>query len=213
MLRIMKLKLREGRRLGKISSSMFDREEGASRQGLFLKDLRNQRRWTQSHISFNLPVLYLSSWYWNLSDGTNWSWGRRKVKVTAGWSQALSGQGQPWPPRARWGLSWTTLAPIWSMARSSRRCRPAFVRQKALMRLVEVEVECMEVGKQFRRHNCSGSESYCQQEYTTHRLVALKVTKGKSVELAIDDFHFPSCCSCHLRLWSTPPIHLTILNC
>ena len=99
MLRIMKLKLREGRRLGKISSSMFDREEGASRQGLFLKDLRNQRRWTQSHISFNLPVLYLSSWFWNLSGGTNCSWGRKKVKVTAGWSQALSGQGQPWPPR------------------------------------------------------------------------------------------------------------------
>ena len=24
-------------------------------------------------------------------------------------------------------------------------------------------------------HNYSGSESYCQQEYTTHRLVALKV--------------------------------------
>ena len=56
MLRIMKLKLREARRLGKISSSMFDREKGAFRQRLFLKDLRNQRRWTQSHISFNLPV-------------------------------------------------------------------------------------------------------------------------------------------------------------
>ena len=78
----------------------------------------------------------------------------------------------------------------------------------------------MKIGKQFQRQNYSGSESYCQQEYTTHRLVALRyknwkkknlehyfrykiilqVNKGKSVELAIDDFQFPSCCNCHLRL-------------
>ena len=57
MSRIMKLKLHEARRLGKISGSMFDREEGADRQRLFLKDQRKQRRWAQSHISFNLPVL------------------------------------------------------------------------------------------------------------------------------------------------------------
>merc|ERR1712223_184232 len=44
-IRIMKLKLREARRLGKVSASMFDREEGADRQRLFLKDQRNQRRW------------------------------------------------------------------------------------------------------------------------------------------------------------------------
>ena len=57
MLRIMKLKLREARRLGKVSGSMFDREEGASRQRLFLKDQRDQRRWTQSHISFACTVV------------------------------------------------------------------------------------------------------------------------------------------------------------
>ena len=45
MLRIMKLKLREARRLGKVSSSMFDREEGALRQRRFLKDQGDQRRW------------------------------------------------------------------------------------------------------------------------------------------------------------------------
>merc|ERR1712223_2368661 len=65
-IRIMKLKLREARRLGKVSASMFDREEGADRQRRFLKDQRNQRR-------------------------------------------------------------------------SSRQCRPAFVRRKALTRPVEVE--------------------------------------------------------------------------
>ena len=38
----MKSKVREARRLGKVSGSMFDREEGAFRQRRFLKDQRDQ---------------------------------------------------------------------------------------------------------------------------------------------------------------------------
>jgi len=159
-IRIMKLKLREARRLGKVSASMFDREEGADRQRRFLKDLRDQRRW----------------------------------------DKLLLGKEE---------------------SESHCRMEPGFVRPRAAvttsgqMRFVlnDVSADLMD-GKIFQTVQTGiceakgfdapcgggGSESYCQQEYTTHRLVALKVNKGKSVELAIDDFQFPSCCNCHLRL-------------
>ena len=42
--RMMKFKLREAMRSGKISPEMFDRDEGTRRQNLFLKDQREQRR-------------------------------------------------------------------------------------------------------------------------------------------------------------------------
>ena len=41
---MMKIKLREAMRSGKISPEMFDRDEGTRRQNLFLKDQRDQRR-------------------------------------------------------------------------------------------------------------------------------------------------------------------------
>ena len=37
------------------------------------------------------------------------------------------------------------------------------------------------------------------EHYFRYKII-LQVTRGKSVELAIDDFQFPSCCNCHLRL-------------
>ena len=57
MLRIMKSKVREARRLGKVSGSMFDREEGAFRQRRFLKDQRDQWRWGWPSVIFLVNLI------------------------------------------------------------------------------------------------------------------------------------------------------------
>ena len=38
--------------------------------------------------------------------------------------------------------------------------------------------------------------------WTATHGIMMQVENGKRVELSVDDFQFPSCCSCHLNLWT-----------
>jgi len=158
-LRMMKLKLREAMRSGKISSDMFDREEGTRRQNLFLKDQREQRRYnklmlgkeSENHCEmearFERPVAAVNN--------------EGEMRFILNDVSSAMGKGR---------IFQTVQTGTCEAKGPSAPC------------------------------GGGGSESYCQQEWTIHRLVALKVDKGKRVELSVDYFQFPSCCSCHLRL-------------
>lgn len=45
----------------------------------------------------------------------------------------------------------------------------------------------------------SSLDTFCQQEFTEHKLVAVTAVDGQVGEALVDVFRFPSCCTCQMR--------------
>ena len=112
--RMMKFKLREAMRSGKISPEMFDTDAGTRRQNLFLKNQRKQRRLMSIQFALLSKPGFTCVAHMKISDTTSWCWARR-VRTIARWKPGLRGRSPPSTTRERWGLSSTSFLPTFSL--------------------------------------------------------------------------------------------------